>query len=388
MKDSTIHRRQRIRAYPKAIQEPWLICVFGHTRKVFNLLLGINKYRLQLVDQGLCTWKDFDSLDKELSRIKKMPEYAFLSEAPAQTLQQEVKHLNRAISGAIHHIAKAPGFKRKDAYKQSFTLTNQDGAIVYRGAKAYLRCHKLKKICGNDLIELSEHPRFNAKIMSYTIIKEYDSWYVSIDFAFDRNPRTCLNPDAVCGVDVGIKNPAVCSDGTVFDLPETSKEEVKACYYQSKMDRSRHVNGRNRPVSKRYKKLQKKRRALEKRITNKRKDAIHKFTHTVTNNHGTVVVETLNIQKMLQTLPGRGVRKAASRACMGEILSQLKYKALHCVEADKYYPSSQLCSSCGHRHKMPLDQRTYVCPHCGLVIDRDLNAAINLANYISQPGQG
>jgi len=388
MKDTRFNRSQTIAAYPLAVQEPGLTLIFGHCRKVFNLLLGINNYRWQLVAQGKASWKDFDELDDELTKIKSLPEYAYLYEAPAQTLQQEVKHLKRAISGAIKHTARAPNFKRKDAYRQSFTVTNQEGAIVYRGSKAYFKCPKLKKLCGNELIRLAEKPRFDCKIMSYTVIKEGDDWRVVIHFDFAADPRKCQHPDSVCGVDVGIKNPAVCSDGTVLELPDTSKEEAKIRYYQSKMDRSRHVNGRNRPVSKRFKKFQKKRRAIEKRITNKRKDAIHKFTHTVTNSHGTVVVETLDITRMMRSLPGRGARRACKRAMLGEILRQLKYKALHCVEAAWNYPSSQICSRCGHRHKMPLDQRTYVCPHCGLVIDRDLNAAINLANYISQPGQG
>jgi putative transposase len=154
------------------------------------------------------------------------------------------------------------------------------------------------------------------------------------------------------------------------------------------MDRSRGANDRRQHVSNRYKKSQKKLRALQKRINNKRKDAIHKFTHEVTNNHGTVVIESLDVQKMIKKLPGRGARRAASRACMGEVLRQLAYKAQHHEKAPWYYASSQLCSSCGHRHPMPLNQRTYVCPHCGLELDRDLNAARSLANYISQPGQG
>ncbi len=327
-------------------------------------------------------------LDAELTRLKDLQEFSYLNDTPSCTLQRAVVDLWFGIQKARHRHAKAPKHKRKDDYKQSFYITNDWGRIICRGSKAYFKCPKLKKLCGDDLILLAEKPRFNGKIMSYTVVKEGDNWSVMVAFELSQSPYACEHPDSVCGIDVGIKNPAVCSDGTVLELPDTTKEEAKLRYHQAKMDRSRHVTGRNRPVSKRFKKFQKKRRALEKHITNKRKDAIHKFTHEVTNNHGTVVVETLNISNMLRNLPGRGVRRACRRALIGETLRQLKYKALHCVEAPWYYPSSQICSRCGHRQKMSLDQRTYVCPHCGLVIDRDLNAAINLANYISQPGQG
>ena len=386
MKTDIIHRAHQIKAFPSAAQRKWLNTFLGHTRKVTNVLLSINNHRLALVRAKINTWEDFNSLDDELTRIKQLPEYAYLYDAPADSLQQAVRHLNSAIDKAKEYKANAPNFKKKNAYRQAFTVTNQKGAIVYRGSKAFFKCPKLKRLCGNDLIPLAEKPRFEGKITAYTVIKEGYDWYVTIAFELESNPHTCQNPSSVCGVDVGIHTPAVCSDGTELHLPDTSREEAKIRYYQSKMDRSRNVNGRN--VSNNCKNIQKKRCALQKRITNKRKDAIHKFTHEVTNNHGTVVIESLDVQKMIRKMPGRGARRAASMACMGEVLRQLSYKAQHIKKAPWYYASSQLCSSCGHRHPMPLNQRTYVCPHCGLVIDRDRNAAINLANYISQPGQG
>lgn len=388
MKDIKYIRSQSIKAYPLAIQKPELVRILGHTRRVFNLLLGINNYRRQLVAQKQAAWSDFSDLDTELTRIKGLPECAYLYEAPAQTLEQEVKHLKRAISGVINHVTKATKFKRKDSYRQSFTVTNQDGRIIYRGSTAFFKCPKLKKLCGDALIPLAEKPRFEGKIMSYTVIREGDNWFVTIAFELESNPNTCQHPDSICGVDVGIHTSAICSDGTELHLPDTSREEAKLRYYQAKMDRSRNANGRRQHVSNRYKKFLKKRRAAQQRINNKRKDAIHKFTHEVTNNHGTVVVETLNVTHIIRKMPGRGARRAAQRAGMGEVLRQLGYKAQRIEQAPWYYPSSQLCSSCGHRQPMPLSQRTYVCPHCGLVIDRDLNAATNLANYISQPGQG
>ena len=388
MARDTYNISHQIKANPSAAQQHWLNIFISHTRKVTNVLVGINNDRLALVRAHIKTWKDFNSLDDEFTRLKQLPDFAYLYDAPAASLQQAVKHLKRAIDNTINGRAKAPNFKKKNAYRQSFTVTNQKGRIVYRGQKAFFRCPKLKSHGVDELIPLAEKPRFEGKIMSYNVTREGDNWFVTITFELESNPHTCQNPDSICGVDVGINTPAVCSDGTELQMPDTSREEAKLRYYQARMSRSRNANGRRQHVSNRYKKFQKKRRDVQQRINNKRKDAIHKFTHEVTNNHGTVVVETLNITKMIQKLPGRGARRAAQRAGMGETLRQLEYKAQNIKHAPWYYASSQLCSSCGHRHTMPLKQRTYVCPHCGLVIDRDLNAAINLANYISQPGQG
>ena len=386
MTQDTFSTTHKIKAFPTAVQQPWLNLFCGHKRKAFNVLLDVEGFWYRQAKDGLRPYPRKDELDKELTRIKGLPEFVYLNEAPSDVLQRAVVDLWSGIKRARKRKAKAPRHKRKDDYKQSFYISNKKGSIIYRGPKAFFKCPKLKKLCGNDLIPLAEKPRFDGKIMSYTVIREGEDWYVTIAFELERNPHTCQNPDSVCGVDVGIKTPAVCSDGTELRLPDTSREEAKLKYYRSKMSRSRNVNGRK--VSNSYKKNQKKLRAAQQRINNKRKDAIHKFTHEVTNNHGTVVIETLDVQKMIKKLPGRGARRAASRACMGEVLRQLEYKAQHYRKTPWYYASSQLCSSCGHRHPMPLNQRTYVCPHCGLVIDRDLNAAINLANYISQPGQG
>lgn len=386
MTQNTFSTTHKIKALPTAAQQPGLNLFCGHKRKAFNVLLDVDNFWYRQAKNGLRPYPRKEELDKELTRIKRLPEFDYLNEAPSSVLQRAVVDLWIGISKARKRKAKAPRHKRKDDYKQSFYIANDKGSVIYRGPKAFFKCPKLKELCGDDLIQLAEKPRFEGKIMSYTVIREGDDWYVTIAFELESNPHTCQNPASVCGVDVGIKTSAVCSAGTELHLPDTAKDEAKLRSYQSRMDRSHAMNGRN--VSNSYKKTQKKFRALQKRINNKRKDAIHKFTHEVTNNHGTVVIESLDVRKMIRKTPGRGARRAASRACMGEVLRQLEYKAQHLEKAPWYYASSQFCSSCGHRHPMPLTQRTYVCPHCGLELDRDLNAARNLANYISQPGQG
>ena len=113
-------------------------------------------------------------------------------------------------------------------------------------------------------------------------------------------------------------------------------------------------------------------------------DAIHKFTSTVCKNHETVVIEDIALRGMHKR--AKNVRKGMQRSSMYNTVVALSYKAIKLVKADRWYPSSQLCSKCGARHAVTLGQRIYRCPECGLVLDRDLNAAINLSKYPGSPG--
>ena len=192
-------------------------------------------------------------------------------------------------------------------------------------------------------------------------------------------PDTRTAPDSTVGVDVGMKTPAVCSDGTTLTLPAKQLQRLDRRLRKAQRRYSRRQKGSRR----RAKALRRKQR-IQERINHIRGDAIHKFTSAVCKNHATVVIEDLNAAGMHHG--PKNIRSGMQRSCMSEVLRQLKSKALHCIEADRWYPSTQLCSNCGARHKMELTARTYKCPHCGLSLDRDLNAAINLSKYPGSQG--
>ena len=181
-------------------------------------------------------------------------------------------------------------------------------------------------------------------------------------------------PESVVGIDVGLLNPAVASDGTVLQLPidKLQKLEAKRRRAQRALSRSkRNSNARKRKRAK----LQR----IQQRITNIRQDTVHKFTTTVCKNHATVVTEDLNINELKAKAPARSVRRAYNSSLMGTILWQISYKAVHHVKAPKYFPSTKRCSTCGHiKEAMPPQIRTYHCDHCGAHLDRDENAARNL----------
>lgn len=178
------------------------------------------------------------------------------------------------------------------------------------------------------------------------------------------------------GVDLGIKTLATLSDGTVFPaLTPYRKNKTKLAKLQRKL--FKQVKG-----SKNREKTKQRIAKFHARIANIRNDATHKLTSHLTKNHGEIVIENLNISGMMKN---HKLASAIADSGFFEFRRQLEYKAqwygAKVTLIDRWYPSSQLCSGCGHRQPMPLKLRQYDCSNCGLSLDRDLNAAINIRDY-------
>ncbi|NET68441.1 MAG: IS200/IS605 family element transposase accessory protein TnpB [Moorea sp. SIO1G6] len=181
------------------------------------------------------------------------------------------------------------------------------------------------------------------------------------------------------GVDIGINTLATCSDRTKF-------ANIKA-YRQAKKQLIRHQRAVSKKVigSKNRRKAVKKLAKVHKKVADIIADALHKLTTWLAKNHSTIVIEDLNVSGMLKN---HKLASAIADCGFYEFKRQLTYKCewygSELVIADRYYPSSQICSNCGHQQKMPLHLRTYECSECSFEADRDLNAAINLKNYVHQ----
>ena len=222
-------------------------------------------------------------------------------------------------------------------------------------------------------MKLAENLRFEGKIINYVVSTYAGQWYVSVEVELPDAKRPCLNPASVVGIDVGLKHVAVASDGTTLDAPESLERlDVKLRNAQRALARSQ----RN---SKNHQKLLLKKQKVQNRINNIRQDVTHKFTSTITKNHGVVVVEDLDVKEMKEKAPAKAVRRAFNASLMRTIHWQLSYKARKLVKVSQFYPSSKTCSYCGAiKAELKVSERTYKCEHCGAVLDRDLNAAINL----------
>jgi putative transposase len=224
-----------------------------------------------------------------------------------------------------------------------------------------------------------------ARILAATISRTADRWFVSFTVEVQRAIPTGNGKTTVVGVDIGIRHLAVLSTGMVVPNPHALQG------LERKLRRLNRQLARRQPQSRRRTQARRRLARVHARAANLRRDALHKLTTTLATEYGTVVVEHLNLAGMVRN---RRLARALADAGLAELRRQLTYKTSwygsRLVAADRFYPSSKTCSTCGWvKAKLTLAERTFRCEGCGLCIDRDLNAARNLATlaeHVAQSG--
>jgi putative transposase len=219
-----------------------------------------------------------------------------------------------------------------------------------------------------------------AHLVRVSVSRNAGCWYASL--TVEREPHPSSTPrNGTVGVDLGVKHLATLSDGTVVPNPRALGTRLKALRKAQK-ELSRKVKG-----SARREKAKKRVTRLHARVADVRADAINKATTMIASNYSVVCVEDLNVAGMVKN---RSLARSLSDAALGEFRRQLEYKTARTGAAlrvvDRWFPSSKTCSNCGVvKAKLPLSERTFNCDDCGLSIDRDLNAAINIRVAGSAP---
>jgi len=213
-------------------------------------------------------------------------------------------------------------------------------------------------------------------------------WYVSLSCEVDRKISTHDKPPAVVGVDVGIKHLAVLSTGAVIDNPRHFAGAARRLRRLARRVSRRVGPDRRtgREASKRWRKANVERSRAHARVANLRRDGLHKLTSSLASEYATVVVEDLNVAGMVRN---RKLARAISDCGFATIRTMQGYKTIwnggRLLVADRWFPSSKTCSDCGVvKAKLPLRTRTFECDACGMVLDRDLNAATNLALLVER----
>ncbi len=222
-----------------------------------------------------------------------------------------------------------------------------------------------------------------ARILAATISRRGDRWYVSFTVEVERAIPTSNGKPSVVGVDVGVRHLAVLSTGQTVANPRALEGSLR------KLRRLNRELARRKPGSKHRNRTRRRLAQVHARAANLRRDAHHKLTSALATEHGTVVVERLNVAGMVRN---RRLARAIADSGLGELRRLLAYKATwygcRLVVADRFYPSSKTCSGCGWvKAKLTLAERTFRCEACGLVVDRDLNAARNLAKLVESVAQ-
>jgi putative transposase len=304
------------------------------------------------------------SLHKELNSLKKTS-FAWMYSVSKCAPQEALRDLDKAYANFFAHRAKFPKFKsKKDAKKHlSFRLT---GAI-----RVFIDSVQLPRLGRLRLKESGYIPQ-DAHILSATVSEKAGRWFVSIQVKEEINIP--VNTGEVVGVDLGIKTMAYVSDGEVFENPKVLKRyERKLKRAQRKV--SRRVKGSNNRA-RAVKELQ----IIHKRIRDIRTDAIHNATSYLAKTKSVIGIEDLNVSGMMKN---HCLAKAIADVGMSEFRREMEYKCKwygsELVIADRFFPSSKMCSRCGHVNKsLTLAQRTFVCDECGFTLDRDHNASLNL----------
>ncbi|MBW6485811.1 MAG: transposase [Syntrophobacterales bacterium] len=325
------------------------------------------------------------ALRRQLNSIKR-EQFPWMLEVTKNAPQTAIMQLGQAFRNFFNGSAKHPRFHKKGLH-DSFTITNDQFDV--KGKRI--------RIPNLGWVRMCESLRFEGKIMSATISRTADKWFVSITVETGSIPAEAKNHGSV-GVDLGISALATLSTGEKLEGPKAHKallhrqrrlsrllsRKMEAAKAEAGLrPRQAIPKGVRIPLSQNALKTKTKLGKLHARIANIRNDAMHKLTTGLSRRFDLIGIEDLNVSGMM-----KNSRLARSIADMSffEFRRQLDYKAAMyggiVVVADQWHPSSKTCSFCGHKlDKLPLSCRTWSCPECGSVHDRDINAAINLEAY-------
>ena len=381
-------RSHRIALKPTPEQELLFGQHAGYARYAYNWAVG--EFRTGL---AVGEWLTERTLRPRWNRVKGMiaPWGAELSQNAAK---YAVIDLGQAAEGWGEYCRKVragqrpgrrvgfPRFKRRK-HEQGFRVDNGPDTVKVDGKVVILP--KIGRVA------MVEHLRFAGSIREVTVNRTAGTWFACFCVE-DGQEAPPVKDGPTIGVDVGVGTMATCSDGTTVENPKALATGLKRLRQVDKaIARSRSVHGRS-IQSNRRERLYAKRRRIHARIVNVRNDNHHKATTAIAKSAGRVVVETLNVAGMIRN---RRLARAIADAGMSGFLSKLEYKCLwygaEYVKADRWFASSKLCGACGWRKDdLSLSDREWWCGGCGVLNDRDANAAENLANWpgLSFPASG
>ena len=369
MKTKIIKRAYKFRIYPTLEQINFFVKSFGCVRKVYNLMLDDRKKDYE-------EYKLTGNNTKYPTPAKYKKEYTYLKEVDSLALANAQLNLEKAFKNFLKNKDFGfPKYKCKSNPIQSYTTNNQNTIYI---KDSYIKLPKLK-----SLVKIRLHREIKGVIKSATISKNsLNHYFVSIlcEEEIKELPKTNKN----IGIDLGIKEFATMSDcSKVENLKFTNEYEKRLKREQRKLSRRGRLaksNNKKLSDSKNYQKQKKIVAKIHNKIRNKRKDFINKFSTEIINNHDIICIEDLNIKGMLKN---HKLARSISDVSWSEFVRQLEYKAnwygRKVVRVPKFYPSSKTCSNCGNiKETLKLSERIYKCEGCGIEIDRDYNASINI----------
>jgi len=355
--------------YPNSVQKTLIAKTLGCCRYLYNYCLNERITEFKASGKSI----SYNEQAKVITTLKQSPDTNWLREVDSTALQRSLRHLQDAYDQFFNGIKTGrhvgfPKFKSKHESMQSYQSVNNNNSIAVIDS-SHMKLPKLGIVKCN-------FPMHVTGIIKYaTVTREADGKY-SVSVMCEVVKESTLPKTGACvGVDLGIKSLAITSDGNTYDNPKSYKSNLK------KLKREQRKLSRKQKGSANHAKQKKNLARLHRHIKNQRQDAIHKMTHQLVKEYDVICIEDLNVAGMVKN---HKLAQAISDASFGEIRRQLTYKAewnnKQLVVIDRWYPSSQTCGHCGTINKdvKNLAVRYWVCPECGEIHDRDINAAKNI----------
>lgn len=356
----TIFRSYKFRIYPTKQQRELLSHHFGCARFVYNYFLDLRNKNYKELGQKTTY---FDGTTK-LTNLKKEIEFSWLKNVNSQSLQQAVRHLDVAFVSFFQKRTKFPRFKKKTdrqsfVVPQFFTL-NEEASMLHlpkfkQGIKIKIH-EKVRGTIGHVTVSMTPTGKYFASLSCEQEYQQYEPTGSKI------------------GIDVGIKDLAILSDGTKYRNAKTLKSYLKELKFEQRQLSKKTIGSNSR-------KRQRVRVArIHEKIVNTRRDILHKVTTQIVKNHDVICVEDLAVINMVKN---HQLAQALSDASVGTFFQMLNYKAewndKTVVKIDRFYPSSKNCHVCNTiKQDLTLKDRTWTCRSCGTTHDRDVNAALNI----------
>ncbi|CEK19332.1 transposase, IS605 OrfB family, central region [Chthonomonas calidirosea] len=347
----------KFRLDPTRQQEQEFLRFAGCRRFIWNWALARKQAVYKETGKTLC----YNALASELVALKKQPETAFLKECHSQALQQTLMDWDKAFVSFFAKRTKFPRFKSRKRTPNAFRIPQNVTVVEDRVS--------VPKV---GLVKARLHREMEGTIKSATIKQEPNGhWYLCF-ISHIELPDVEPVWDAPVGIDVGLESFFTLDNGEKVKPPKFSRKAERS------LKRLQRAVSRSHKTSRRRYKRKKVLAVYHARVRNQRNDWLHKLSSKLISRYDTLCIEDWNLKGLVKTKLAKSFTDASLGAFVRMLVDKAEWNRCRIVKVDRFFPSSQTCHPCNHRQHLELSDRQWTCGGCGVIHDRDPNAAINL----------